>query len=274
MPCVAPIVVVHPDTKLRSEVACGQCRTCRLRRKLGWVGRLTLENREHKFSRFITLTYAKDPGVLDYRDFQLFMKRYRKEFGDVRFFVVGEYGGKSGRGHYHAILFGHPPRAVGHSKDLPLVWDHGFCYDGTVTRKSIGYVAGYVFKENYTPSKLPFVRMSLKPGIGMEGIRRQAEAVAELSKFKALTWSTWPRSYSIGGKEYPLCQGGLAKFIDVYLESGGLPPTISNPIARDLRVVGRASPLGRGAPVLSMESVGSFNLQKRYEDVQAIKKER
>lgn len=269
MSCAAPIVVQHPETKLRSEVRCGQCRACRLRRKKAWVGRLILESKEHRHARFITLTYAKDPGVLDYTDFQLFMKRYREEFGNVRFFACGEYGGKTGRGHYHAILFGHPPRSKGHSRDLPKVWQEGYCYDGTVTPFSIGYVAGYVFKENYTATKVPFVRMSLKPGIGMEYIRKMGEQAAGHRLLE------YPSSYSIGSKSYPLCDGGRAKFIDAYLESGGLPPTISNPVVRDLRARGRASDeLGRGGAQLSEEASVSFNLERRYQDETAQKKDR
>lgn len=271
MSCVAPIVVQHPETRLRSEVRCGQCRQCRLRRKLSWVGRLRLEARLHAASRFITLTYADDPGILDYEDFQLFMKRYREKFGGCRFFVVGEYGGKNKRGHYHAIIFGHPPVNVGHSYDLRSVWGKGFCYDGTVTEKSIGYVASYCFKENYAPGRVPFVRMSLKPGVGMVPIAQMARDTAAL-KTPILRW---PSDYAIGNKRYPLCDGGLARWQTEYLESGGLPPPISNPYSRDLRARARASDLlGVGGSQLSEQSNRSFNLQKRYDDVQALKKDR
>lgn len=223
----------------------------------------------HLYSRFITLTYADDPGVLDYRDFQLFMKRYREVNGDVRFFVVGEYGGKTHRGHYHAILFGHAPVNVGFSVSLREVWNLGFCYDGTVTPHSIGYVSGYVFKENYAPGKMPFVRMSLKPGIGMERIAAMAK------RSVGVGLSRWPTTYRIGNKSYPLCDGGLAKFQTEYLESGGLPPAISNPGARDLRARARASDrLGRGGAQLSVEANRSRVLQERYNDAQALKKER
>lgn len=266
MPCTAPIIVEHPETRLRSEVACGQCRSCRLRRKLQWVGRLLLENRQHVISRFITLTYAHDPGVLDYYEFQCFMKRYRKEYGDVRFFCVGEYGSNNGRGHYHAILFGHAPETRGYSLSLQRVWKLGFCYDGTVSKDSIGYVSGYVFKENYAPGKMPFVRMSLKPGIGMEAISEMGQRAAE-HKLRY-----WPSDYKIDGKTYPLCQGGLARFKLSYIENGGLPPSESNPITRDILARTRASYLGRGGSRLSEESDRSMMLAKRYTDEQAIKK--
>lgn len=266
MSCVAPIIVTHPETKLRSEVRCGQCRSCRLRRKKAWVGRLLLESRGHNASRFITLTYADDPGILDYRDFQLFMKSYREKYGECRFFVCGEYGGRSGRGHYHAIIFGHGPENRGFAPGLQEVWKRGYCYDGTVTKDSIGYVAGYVFKENYTATKRPFVRMSLRPGIGMEAIGEMGKAAARYHL------GTWPTSITVGSHTYPLCEGGLAKFQTEYLESGGLPPAISNPIARDLRARGRV--LDRGGSQIEEESARSLALHMRYNDGSALKKER
>lgn len=269
MACTAPIVVKHPESGLLSEVRCGQCRTCRLRRKKAWVGRLSLEAKEHFASRFITLTYKEDPGILDYRDFQLFMKRYREAFGECRFFCVGEYGDKNLRGHYHAIIFGHAPRARGFAHDLPAVWEHGFCYDGTVTPESIGYVAGYCFKENYAPGKSPFVRMSLKPGIGMEKIGEMGRLAA-----RSLRLSRWPSSYSISGKNYPLCDGGLAKFQTEYLESGGLPPPLSSPVGRDTSARYRTHQvLGRGDLVFE-ETERSLSLHMRYNDGSAQKKER
>lgn len=271
MSCVAPIVVQNPETKLRSEVRCGQCRSCRLRRKKAWVGRLLLEARYHTAARFITLTYANDPGVLDYTDYQLFMKRYRRRYGECRFFAVGEYGGKTGRGHYHAIIFGHGPEVRGFAPLLQEVWTYGYCFDGTVTPDSIGYVAGYVFKENYTPTKVPFVQMSLRPGIGMEGIAEMGRSTAE----RGIRLVAWPSSIVIGAKSYPLCDGGLAKYQTAYLENGGLPPPISNPYVRDLHARSRAHPvLGRGAPVLQEEASRSKALSMRYSDGFALKKER
>lgn len=231
-----------------------------------------LESRDHIVSRFITLTYADDPGILDYRDFQLFMKSYREKFGACRFFAVGEYGGKTARGHYHAILFGHAPECRGFSVSLREVWKRGYCYDGTVNKDSVGYVAGYVFKDNYAPGKVPFVQMSLRPGIGMDRIAEMGRRVAALRLNRL---DQWPTSYNIGNRSYPLCEGGLAKFQTEYLESGGLPPTISNPVARDLVTNARSHPvLGRGGAQIEDESNRSLALAMRYEDASALKKER
>lgn len=272
MSCAGPIVVQNRSTGLLVEVACGQCRSCRLKRARSWVGRLTLESRRHQFSRFITLTYAEDPGVLDYRDFQMFMKRYRERKGDVRFFVVGEYGGRNGRGHYHAILFGHPPECIGHCLPLQEVWGHGYCDDRELVKERIGYVARYCFKENYSDGKMPFVRMSLKPGVGMESITELGKAAA--AQFRERPLSEWPKSYYVDGKHYPLCSGGLIKFQQAYIENGGLPPSECNPLERDFAARNRHHPeYGRGHRVFE-EMNRSLILDRRYSDGFAIKKER
>ena len=109
MQCAYPLTVKHGDHS--ALVRCGQCRMCRTRRKQAWVGRLLLEARDHKAARFLTLTYAVEPGKLEYSDFQKFMKRYRVIYGPCRFFAVGEYGSKTFRGHWHVLIFGHPPRS-------------------------------------------------------------------------------------------------------------------------------------------------------------------
>ena len=92
------------------EIPCGKCSGCRLQRSREWANRCMLELEYHKSSYFVTLTYDdahvpihyySDPETgealpsmsLVKRDFQLFMKRLRKKFGEgIRFFASGEYG--------------------------------------------------------------------------------------------------------------------------------------------------------------------------------------
>ena len=118
MTCYHPIEAwrVHGDTKLRFVfnnsldvkehlyVPCGQCVGCRLERSRQWAIRCVHEAQMHRSNCFITLTYSPDflpdPPSLNLRDFQLFMKRLRKRFGDgIRFFHCGEYGEQCGRPH-------------------------------------------------------------------------------------------------------------------------------------------------------------------------------
>lgn len=71
----------------------------------------------HSQNSFLTLTYSDDylpfAGQLVKQDVQLFIKRLRinleREYDGkkVRYYYVGEYGDRTGRPHYHVLLFGH-----------------------------------------------------------------------------------------------------------------------------------------------------------------------
>lgn len=187
------------------SLPCGQCIGCRLERSRQWATRCMHEAQLYDMSSFVTLTYSDDCCPVDmslhYRDFQLFMKRLRKRFGAVRFYMCGEYGEKYFRPHFHACLFGchfadRVPWSTGNggfqlyrSKVLDDLWPSGFASVGDVTFESAAYVARYVMKKvtgdladaHYERvcsvtgeilSVVPeFTRMSLKPGIGMNWIR-------------------------------------------------------------------------------------------------------
>lgn len=154
----------------------------------------------HEKNCFVTLTYDDEhlpaDGGLDYREFQLFMKRLRKRVGKVRFFMCGEYGNEHRRPHYHACLFGvdfddksywqtgKSGCRIYRSKLLEALWPFGFSTVGDVTFDSAGYTARYVLKKglgrgserSYVTTDLEtgevyqlqkeFSRCSLKPGIG------------------------------------------------------------------------------------------------------------
>lgn len=167
-----------------------------------WQVRCMHEASLHDSNRFVTLTYdtphLPPHGILEPRDLQLFLKRLRKRTGQrFRFFACGEYGGRLGRPHFHALLFGlRLPDEVavkrsfsGHtlyrSELLGSVWGLGFHFIGGVTAQSAGYVARYVVKKvvgkdaqkhyetlidtstgEVVRKRPEFVRMSLRPGIG------------------------------------------------------------------------------------------------------------
>lgn len=224
MACVAPYVVRHPDG-LIDRVRCGRCHPCRIRRKQSWVGRLLLEAADFSHVRFLTLTYEEDPGELSVRDLQLFLKRFRVSFGQARYFAVGEYGEVSGRGHWHLITYGPCLELGGHT--LSRVWKAGFSTVGDVRRGAIGYVAGYALKQS--PVRFPrIVRMSLRPGIGFPRIGFIAQQAARTGLLY------WPSRFCLGGKWYPLCDGGRRHFISCYLNAGGRPPAELTPEERDV----------------------------------------
>lgn len=144
-------------------VPCGNCIGCRLDRSKSWAIRCVHEASLYERNCFITLTYSDEHlpahGTLVLRDFQLFMKRLRKEFGSgIRFFHCGEYGARYGRPHYHACLFNFrfndlvPWQNKGgitlyRSAKLEELWPQGFSTVGEVTFESAAYVARYIVKK-------------------------------------------------------------------------------------------------------------------------------
>lgn len=188
------------------KLPCGRCIGCRLDKSREWAIRCVHEAQLHDANAFVTLTYNDDTlpeeGKLQYRDFQLFMKRLRKEIGPVRFYMCGEYGPSLLRPHFHACLFGaeFPDKKLWktmsggshlyRSEQLEKIWWQGFATIGDVTFESASYVARYVMKKITGTQKkaaytrldpttgelieLPeeFTRMSLKPGIGARWIEQ------------------------------------------------------------------------------------------------------
>jgi hypothetical protein len=103
----------------------------------------------------------------------------RKKIGHFRYFLCGEYGSKKKRPHYHVIIFGWKPKDLEYfftdktgnvvylSKFVESIWQNGFVSVGEVNLYTAKYVAKYMQKQvDYGDLKKPFIRMSLKPGIG------------------------------------------------------------------------------------------------------------
>lgn len=154
------------------RVRCGRCVGCRMITARSWAIRCWHESLLHDVSSFVTLTYNDDncdsEKSLDHRDCQLFIKRLRKRC-DVRFFLCGEYGPRTLRPHYHALLFGVSP-------ELPLedIWGLGFVTSELVTPARVSYVTGYVIKDSPVPKgrRKPYRQMSRRPGIGADFFER------------------------------------------------------------------------------------------------------
>jgi len=183
------------------SLPCGQCVGCRLERSRQWAVRCLHEAAQYSDNVFVTLTYGDEflpaDRSLCLRDFQLFMKRLRKKYGSgIRFFHCGEYGDRTGRPHFHALLFNfrfpdqyfwrrtRDGNQVWRSDTLELLWPLGLSEIGSVTFESAAYVARYVMKkvtgkaaerhyEVIDPetgeirARAPeYVTMSRRPGIG------------------------------------------------------------------------------------------------------------
>lgn len=205
MRCSCPILMKDRTGRI-VKVPCGQCMSCRLNNARMWSIRIMHETKYHEASCFLTLTYSDEhlpeDGMLHKEDLQNFFKKLRKYTGlKLRYYACGEYGDKSGRPHYHAIVFGLPlnhsifekMRYDNKSKGymgICRAWSFGWTYVGNVTVDSANYVAGYVTKKlkgkrkdeisNICDSKFVdvFSVMSRRPGIGFGFVADFADYIA------------------------------------------------------------------------------------------------
>lgn len=190
---------------VRQMLPCGKCAGCRLEFSRRWAIRLMHENKMHKSSEFVTLTYRTEDlphvGTLVPRDLQLFHKRVYYWLMDnggprLRYYGCGEYGDLNKRPHYHSLLFGvrftdkvlYSVNGRGNeiftSKTLDRLWGFGECKIGSVSFESCAYVARYCLKkvdgaqreaghyavvdhDGVIHERVPeFAHMSRRPGIG------------------------------------------------------------------------------------------------------------
>lgn len=192
-----------------------------------------LEATQYTENAFVTLTYSDEnlpeDNSLVPKHAQDFLKRLRKKVEPVRlrFFLVGEYGDRTSRPHYHVALFGHPSCDRGrtdhrritsgrsccpHCDRVQQAWHHGGVDLGTLTPESAAYVSGYVTKkltnkdDPYVSEQLngrhpEFARMSLRPGIGAGFIEDLASTCLE---FGLDTPDKLPSALRHGPKSRPL----------------------------------------------------------------------
>lgn len=142
-------------------VPCGKCPECLKRRVSGWSFRLRQEEKVSSSAFFITLTYDTEHVPITKNGFmslnkkhvQDWMKRLRKHVSinyppqqPIKYYVAGEYGGKTNRPHYHAIIFNVP-----NEYDIEKTWKLGQCHYGKVEAASVGYTLKYMDK----PKRIP-----------------------------------------------------------------------------------------------------------------------
>lgn len=188
----------YVDKEWFIPVPCGKCASCKCDYSRDWANRMILELQDHDEAMFLTLTYndehlplsAKGFPTLVKRDVQLFLKRLRKYLGDkrIRYYLAGEYGTRTHRPHYHAIIYGigincfddlvfRGYNKLGHpyftSPTLEGIWSNGFISFSSVSWRTCNYVARYVLKKQAEREDCegvclpPFNLSSRKPGIGL-----------------------------------------------------------------------------------------------------------
>ena len=197
MECIRPILIKKSPALAPIKVPCGQCIACRLNRSSSWAMRIMHELKMWKnIGCFVTFTYdqANAPWVNDfqttlyYPDIQDFHRNLRRLISPFtfKFFCAGEYGGHTGRAHYHVIYFGIPKEVA--ECIFPDLWGKGHIHVGDITYDSAMYVAKYCTKklngekaEVYKAKGIvpEFSRMSRRPGIGATWIEKYAKEVKQ-----------------------------------------------------------------------------------------------
>lgn len=186
------------------KVPCGKCIGCLLDKANDWATRAYAESTLWKNNCFITLTYndenlPKNASLMK-KDLQDFWKRLRYYFkgeeywenprtkkyeNPIRYIVAGEYGPKTNRPHYHALVFNFKPKDLkyyktNHNKDLlytsktiEKIWGKGFVIIGECTYQSACYVSRYVMKKRFQQTAVAdmkekeFIETSRNGGIGL-----------------------------------------------------------------------------------------------------------
>lgn len=194
MACITPFFKRDVKAGLNITVPCGKCPECYKRRISGWSFRLMQEDKHSTMAVFSTLTYTTEHVpmtrngymTLDKKDIQDFFKRLRaihyeyEKANDVtlppiKYYAVGEYGGRFRRPHYHVLIFNATPAAIDrawHAHDrtahkkvefsrLGKTYKKivpcgpyspiGNILHGSVTGASVGYTLKYMMKEGVIP---------------------------------------------------------------------------------------------------------------------------
>jgi hypothetical protein len=164
------------------SVPCGKCQECLQRRAEQWIFRIEQQMKVSVSAHFVTLTYS-DQNIpitecihndqplylptLVRKDFQNFMKRLRKMQPTItiKYYMCGEYGGRTGRPHYHAIILNSDIEKIhaawrksevtgvdGQGIPIRTYTQIGMVNRGEVTPASIAYTVKYMQKGSWLKS--------------------------------------------------------------------------------------------------------------------------
>lgn len=173
-------------------VPCGKCIGCKSDQARDWAIRCYHESAMHPVNSFLTLTYDDQIALeknyyldkIDKKHLQDFFKRMRKNGHKLRYFACGEYGEKTKRPHYHALIFGQDflddstPIGGGMytNRTIERIWGWGQMAIKSVNADACAYVAGYCNKK--IGDEDTFALQSRKPPIGSNWLRQWSDDIA------------------------------------------------------------------------------------------------
>lgn len=172
-----------------TSVPCGRCLGCLSKKRADWTFRMMEELSVSSSASFLTLTISDSvdtdtgellvPTELDKQSVQRYFKRVYKatsvptgkiiesinkkgkivrrveKRSPLKYYVVGEFGTKTKRPHYHAVVFNVDKEILANK------WEEGRTHQGSVTESSIKYVTKYLLKAKSIDDPLkPFAMMS------------------------------------------------------------------------------------------------------------------
>lgn len=186
------------------QVPCGHCVHCKNSKVNSFVDRCRLETQLYDSAPlFLTLTYNEESNkkinnCLSKRDVQLFLKRlrinlYRKGYKKrLRYCFVGEYGKRTKRAHYHAILWNLGQSDILSYQEIRAIieksWSNGFIMLRQIdpsNDKAFYYTSKYLRKNNDDlpdGKTKPFLVCSNRNGgIGARFIDRFRDQIAKFN---------------------------------------------------------------------------------------------
>ena len=169
-------------------IDCGKCEGCIARARTDWATRIYHESQCWDRNCFMTLTYDNEhlPGTIQKRDIQLFIARLRKSNPrPIRYYVCGEYGEKTRRPHYHAIIFNDDflssryqyriSDSMYGNSDVQSTWGKGTVTISEFNHARANYTAGYVTKK--IADQDTFSLMSRRPPLGKVWVQRHHDNI-------------------------------------------------------------------------------------------------
>lgn len=213
MACIQPISTAGPVGPIL--VACKQCLPCRIQKQRQLTLRCLLENQSGLSAQFLTLTFSDDPGLGTYKPFQTFLKRLRvwnerqNNALPIRYLGCGEYGSRTKRFHYHALVWNSLEATSATWQDR--LWPEGFVHTGQVTPASINYTVRYTLKFQ-EPGLEPVQGWSRSPPLGGVTMR----ALGEKYRRQGHDLPGPPSVLKMDGATYPVDNAMKIEFAEGY----------------------------------------------------------
>lgn len=212
-----------------AEYECGNCPECLSKRSRLWALRATMEAK-YNVGMMITLTYDQyerdangriigekpaDTRELSKRDCQLFIKRLRKHYSDrkLRYILTAEHGTRTGRSHYHAVIFGvvfedivpYKKTKRGNqiylSQTLKTLWGKGICTVDCVNISTA--VARYCTKYCAKSSGVDDTFMLFSRGIGDRALEERLYRTERIQE-TTHTFTVPHQKYIVEGSAYAI----------------------------------------------------------------------